>query len=586
MNCKSTKSRCWRAKSLWPFASCLLLASISWQSGAQSVDGGLEGWRITPRLSVGATYSDNIRLAPADEAEGDWVWQVDPGVSIRKRGGRLDLRLDYTAQGLMYTNNGDANTINNNLQAFGTAELYQDHFFVDAYGSISQVPVISRGRVDAGGLGASGGSGFVQSLFESLNLGLPGAQDLFYPIGLFSDLALTGNQTTSNNFGVSPYWRQNFGGWAEALLRYRYDEVRYSGRQESGDVPDVAVDAVELADADSQTNTIEFNLTSGRQFSLLTWNLDYFYQRQDDQQDDSDQAVGNVLGGGNTRQENVSGQLNYRLNEAWKLVAVGGYENNTGFVDNRNGSYWALGATWTPSRFYSLTGLYGSEYNQIAAQWNPSPRTGLQLSRTYQGVGTSPGVYWNGSLKHRTRHSTWSASYTQEVTTSQQLDSDSLVGVGADGQPNALADNCQGIGSGGPFGLTNQPFLRKCFYTSVSYQRGLYGLLFNAFTDTREFQVANLNNEDTYGAGVLWTWRFAQRTASFLGTGWEHDDLGEDQLGIDQQNDYWVSVIGLAHVFTPDSGGLISYRYYKNDADPSELSFRENRLNLRFSLKF
>jgi hypothetical protein len=62
--------------------------------------------------------------------------------------------------------------------------------------------------------------------------------------------------------------------------------------------------------------------------------------------------------------------------------------------------------------------------------------------------------------------------------------------------------------------------------------------------------------------------------------------LGEDQLGIDQQNDYWVSVIGLAHVFTPDSGGLISYRYYKNDADPSELSFRENRLNLRFSLKF
>jgi hypothetical protein len=39
-------------------------------------------------------------------------------------------------------------------------------------------------------------------------------------------------------------------------------------------------------------------------------------------------------------------------------------------------------------------------------------------------------------------------------------------------------------------------------------------------------------------------------------------------------------------VFTPNSGGLISYRYYQNDADPSDLSFRENRLNVRYSLRF
>lgn len=45
-------------------------------------------------------------------------------------------------------------------------------------------------------------------------------------------------------------------------------------------------------------------------------------------------------------------------------------------------------------------------------------------------------------------------------------------------------------------------------------------------------------------------------------------------------------MIGLARVFTPDAGALISYRYYQNDADPSDQSFRENRLNLRFSMKF
>jgi hypothetical protein len=44
--------------------------------------------------------------------------------------------------------------------------------------------------------------------------------------------------------------------------------------------------------------------------------------------------------------------------------------------------------------------------------------------------------------------------------------------------------------------------------------------------------------------------------------------------------------MGLARVFTPNSGGLISYRYYRNDAEPADQGFRENRLNLRFSMKF
>jgi uncharacterized protein (PEP-CTERM system associated) len=180
----------------------------------------------------------------------------------------------------------------------------------------------------------------------------------------------------------------------------------------------------------------------------------------------------------------------------------------------------------------------------------------------------------------------WSASYTQEVTTSQQLAGNSLTSVGPDGQPSALDDQGQVISPGGPFGLTTQPFLRKYFNASVNYRHGRSGLLFNAFSDNREFQDTNLNNENTYGAGALWTWRFAPRTASFLGTGWEHDDLGEDQLGEAQQNDYWVSVIGLGQVFTPNSGGLISYRYYQNDANPTEQGFRENRLNVRFNMKF
>ena len=528
-------------------------------------------WRITPRISIGATYSDNIRLAPSNEAESDLVLQVDPGISVRKQGGRVEARLDYTAQGLFYTQEGEAE-LNNNLLGFGTAELYQDHLFVDAYGSISQVPVSSGGRVDAGNLVGGGGSSFATGLFGNLNLGLPGSADIFNPVGLFSNIALTSDQTTATSFGVSPYWRQNFGGWAEALLRYRYNRTGFGQNADSNG---------QGGASDGDLQSINLNFKSGRHFSLFNWSLDYFRQQQDLQGQDS--GSNPSQGGGDSTRESVTGQADYRLNRRWALLAEAGYENNdlaTFQNDNRNGSYWGLGARWSPNRRFNLTGLYGPDVNEIAVEWIPSARTRFELSRRDQNVGVSPGVHWEGSLSYRTRQSQWSARYTEEVTSTQQLLGDSLIGVGPDGQPVLLDDQGQNVAVGGPFGLSDQEFLQKRFETDVTYRRARSNFVLRAFNEDRQYQDDALD-ETTFGIGGLWTWRFAPRTASFLGTGWERDELSEDQ-----QNDYWVSVIGLARVFTPDSGGLISYRYYRNDAEPADQGFRENRLNVRFSLKF
>jgi len=547
-------------------AAWLAMAGLSVK--AQEGDGRpASEWRIVPRISVGATYSDNVRLAPSGEAEGDMIFQVDPGISINKEGGRLRFRLEYTAQGLLYANNGDANTINNFLNTFGTAELYEDHLFLDAFGSISQSLTTSGGRADVGNRGlAGGGSSFASGLFNNVNLSvLPGANEIFNPTAIFSNIALSGDQTTSANFGVSPYWRQDFGGWADALVRYRYTDTAF---EEDG--------------FDGQINSVEFNLTSGRRFSVLTWSLRYFYQQQDNQQQQDDSQENNQGVVGDNRKERVEGQMNYRLNSTWTLTADAGYvdDQSTTISNIDNGSYWALGAIWSPNRIYSLGAAYGLNFNRVIARWTPSPRTNLLVSREYRGVGTSPGTYWNGTLNYRARYSTWSARYTQEVTTIQELLSNSLTGVGPDGQPVILDEDGQVVVPTGPFGLTNEQFLRKRFDANATYRRGRSALSFNLFSENREFQAPN-PDENAYGLGGLWTWRFAPRTASFLGTGWERDDSGDDQ-----QDDYWVSVVGLARVFTPDSGGLISYRYYQNDAESSDQGFRENRLNVRFSTKF
>jgi len=551
--------------------STVLLVGVCALSWAQETDERPGAWRVTPRISVGATYSDNINLAPADAAQDDYVLQVDPGISVRKRGGRLDLRLDYTAQGLMYANNSDANTINNFLQAFGTAELVQQNLFLDVYGSIEQVPIDSSDRTDVGGLRARGGTPAGLDLFNNIDFGLPGAADLFGPVGIFSDIALTDNQATAHRFGASPYWRQNIGGWAEALLRYRYDNIFYN--EEDG-INDQQIDR-QTDLSDSQIHTIEVNLASGRRFSTLEWNIDYFYQRQDDQQDESG------LEDSDDRRENVAGQLIYQLNQQWSLLAEAGYENNqvTDF-ESRNGAYWGLGAIWSPDRFFELRGLYGPEVNELAVRWNPSVRTLLEVSRRDQQVGVDPGVRWTGTFRHRARRSTWSASYIDEVTNNQRLFGSGLLAVGPDGQPLPLDEQGQAVIADGVFGSSNQNFRLKRFDAGMTYRLGPAGVWVNVFNEDREEQDPALD-ESNYGASALWTWRLTPRTASFLGVGWGHDDLSEDR-----RNDYWVSAIGLARMFTPNSGGLISYRYYQNDAESAEQEFRENRLNIRYSMKF
>ncbi len=548
------------------------ICSLSWAQGA---DGRAGTWQVTPRISVGTTYSDNISLAPADAAQEDVVLQVDPGISVRKRGGRLDLRLDYTAQGLMYANNSDANKVNNLLQTFGTAELIEQNLFLDAYGSISQVPIDSSGRTDVGGLGLGGGTSSGLALFNNIDFGLPGAAELFGPTGIFSNLALTDNQATAHRFGISPYWRQNIGGWAEALLRYRYDNIFYDEEDRTNDQQ---IEQRQTSLSDSQIHTVEVNLASGRRFSTFEWNIDYFYQQE---KQDGGEVI-NATDDGDDRRENVVGQLNYRLNQYWALSAEVGYENNqvVDFEESRNGTYWGLGAIWSPNRFLELRGLYGPDFNELAVRWNPSIRTLLEVRRRDQDVGVDPGVRWEGTFSHRTRRTTWSASYTDEVTNNQQLFGSNLLGVGPDGQPLPLDEQGQVVISEGPFGSGNQNFRRKRFDGGMTYRRGPSGFWVNVFNEDRESQDP-ASDESNYGANALWTWRVVPRTALFLGAGWGHDDLSEDQ-----QNDYWVSVIGLARVFTPNSGGLISYRCYQNDAESAERGFRENRLNIRYSMKF
>ena len=79
-------------------------------------------WTITPRLTLGEIYSDNIYL-DNDDKEGDLITEITPGINISGRSARLEAELDYQMQGLMFLSNSDASSINQQLDAKATAEI-------------------------------------------------------------------------------------------------------------------------------------------------------------------------------------------------------------------------------------------------------------------------------------------------------------------------------------------------------------------------------------------------------------------------------------------------------------------------------
>ena len=86
-----------------------------------------------------------------------------------------------------------------------------------------------------------------------------------------------------------------------------------------------------------------------------------------------------------------------------------------------NGSYWAVGVSWQPSRFYSLEALTGNNLTTCyrGSVPNPAYSTACQLPKTGK-LAPNPGEVWSGDFQHSTRRTSWNARYEEETTTQQE----------------------------------------------------------------------------------------------------------------------------------------------------------------------
>lgn len=457
-------------------------------------------WKVTPRVNLIETYSDNIGLAPRGRETDDFITQINPGISLSGTGSRLRLNLNYTMQNLFYLKNDQRNTIRHQLNSNATATLIEDKLFVDGGISIRQQPTTLTGPLS------------------------------------FDNLSLIDNRTNVTTYRISPYLRHAFDSFAVSELRYGYNKVDFGA---SG--------------FDSESNLYSARLSSGPRFNRVPWGLSY---NQTMIHYDNPRAP-------DTKFEVVTGQLSYIISRKFSVFGNGGYEDNDySFAINRqrpSGPFWNVGATWSPTTRTSLRVSYGKRFF---------------------------GNNYSLNLTHRSRHSTWQASYLEDTVTMRQLFFEQRFGL-IFIDPITLkptTDTQTGIPFLFEFNLpflTNDVFIRKRWQGSVGYKLKRNDLSLILFDEHREFQ-SRPDTQDVRGGQATWGLQFAPSTKLTVGGGLQHLDLPFQG----RKDDIWNLTASVTRNLQPNLTGAIEYRYLMRDSNATIAEYRENRITARIGMTF
>lgn len=482
-------------------------------------------WKVTPSLSLTETYSDNPTLSSTNK-RGQFITEAKPAIRISGENSRVQFNANAEYSLYSYSEGRPSNAYRNqlNYNAGGRLKVIDEHLYVDARANGGTRPVTAFGPDDSG-------------------------------INRFS----RENRTELTNWSISPYFVQRFGNFAAATLRYTHDSVN----------------ADESRFGSSESDGISFNLTSGRAWRDLGWNLRYARQEVD----------ADLFG--ESSSENALAGLSYRLNRTMSLTLTGGYDvyDYGQFGGRTSGSSWSAGFSW-----------------------HPSARTTIEMSAGRHFLGST------GSLLavHRSRHTVWRASYAdtvtstrQEYTQGQEIDTASLLDslfVAAYPDPivrrQAVLDYMQLAGLPATQGeeinyLTNRYFRQKLGQASVAYTMRRHGAVLTAFGSERVAlssgaadsellgnQLFALNdNVRQFGASAAYSYRLNARTsATATLTATRNRSLTTD-IRYDQQG----LRLGLTRRFSSKLSGNVELRHLRGSRGVFNADYTENAISATLS---
>lgn len=385
----------------------------------------------------------------------------------------------------------------------------------------------------------------------------------------------TGNRATVSTFSLSPFLRYSFGQNAQALVRLSYSTVSTSADSGIG-----TSTSTPSTIGRSQSTGFNAGLTSGSAFKLTTWSLTY------------NRAQTGYSGLQDTTSETFSAGAGRLITPTLRLLANVGHETNDFQTNPTLGGGTALsGTTWS-------TGL----------EWTPTPRTRLAGAIGKRPFGDSHAL----DFSHRTRLTTWNASYKEDITTTHAqallassfstasyLDTLFLNSV-PDPAARQLAVKDFIAQNGLPASLTvplnfltTQTFLVKTWQAAFGIQGVRNTVLANVFATSSESLTAGLpasvagdfgsgSTVKQTGASALWNWRFATQASSNLSASYTRSEFP----ATGRKDDVKIIALSVSKQFQPRVSGSLNYRNLRNQSNQSGAEYTENTVSAGLNMSF
>ena len=375
-----------------------------------------------------------------------------------------------------------------------------------------------------------------------------------------SNINNTGNRATVRTFSVSPYLRQAFGYSAQGELRLTHSTASTS-------------DTTSLAN--TQSNGLNMRVSSGPAFKLYTWNVSYSRNSVDSAGQPAVTTETFTAGGRRLITSQVA------------LTSSVGYEKSdyVAIANTPSGAFWNAGV-----------------------QWTPTPRTNLAATIGHRYFGSTRSL----DFSHRSRLTTWSAGYSEDITTTlgQALVPSSVSTAGyldtlfLSSVPDPverqkavqafIAQNALPPSLSVPLNfLTTQTILTKRWQASVGIQGVRNTVLTNVFRQTSESLAAGVplsgqgdfassNTVQQTGGSALWNWRLGTQTAANLSASYTRNEFP----GLDRKDDVKSVLLSVNRQFLPRVSGSLNYRSLRNDSSVSDAAYRENAVTAALNLSY
>jgi hypothetical protein len=488
-------------------------------------------------------------------------------------------------QNLFYAGTDTDPRINNQLQMNSTTELWDNSVFIDSTSTIGQYNNSTTGRF------------------------------------AFDNVSQTGNTSDYRTFRISPYWKPHLGGYAEGTARVTYSNI--GGGNFDSNIFEQRIDLRSgnwfdslawRANFYNQENTRDNGVggasaTGDVKYRNYNGELRYRLSKEFSPFIQAGRFENDFLG-----QTNISGARNggyWTAGLAWtpsaKLAVQGGWGSNNHFIslawepskrttfqiiyrDSDIGGVYGgssigglgyggagFGGAGFGGTGFGGTGFGGAGFGGAGfggAGFGGAGFGGAGFGGTGLG-GFNAGTTWNALLSHRTRRTSWIATYTVNTTTIQQVLLDQPVFDPLTSQPFLLPID-QPI-------LTNEVITRKRGQASVSGHTAKSTVTLTGYQEDRNYQFSG--DQDVLGFTALWSWQFAARTQSLLYFVWQAIDNQSATLG-SSDNKFMTVSLALNRRIWADLMGSLELRHMQQDSNRSQNEFDENRVTASLLMRF